>query len=60
MMGLLFITRNRRNANLVSKNDVFVYLGLGIVSSGCNLNFAEVSFLVWDILNSSSEEPQKM
>ena len=35
-------TQNRRNVNVVSKNDVFVYLGPWDFSSGSNLIFAEV------------------
>ena len=32
-----FSTQNRRNANLVSKNDFVSMLGSGNYSSGCNL-----------------------
>ena len=44
--GGLLNPKNRRNANLVSKNIVFCILGPWEYSSGCNMIFAEVSFRV--------------
>ena len=48
------LTQNRRIANLVSKNDVFVYLGHGIFGMQSDSGWNQFSAEVWSSLR---EEP---